>query len=183
MADIDEEVRDESQDTSEQPDHVEDDASHEEEFDLDRAKSKISKANKEAAGLRRRLRELEPLAAKAKELEDRDKTEAQRATEAGEQARREAAEARAEAIRLRVAMRYGLAEEDLDLLGVGDEDQIDARAKRLAERFNAKDDRTAPEPRRRPQERLRAGAVPGVDPKELDGLSPMELLRLSHQQQ
>ncbi|GAA3957891.1 hypothetical protein GCM10023085_45490 [Actinomadura viridis] len=41
-------------------------------------KAKIHKANQEAANLRKRLKDLEPLAAKAKELEDAQKTEAER---------------------------------------------------------------------------------------------------------
>jgi hypothetical protein len=52
--------------------------STEEPFNEVRAKAKIHKANTEAANLRRRLKELEPLAAKAKELEDAQKTEAER---------------------------------------------------------------------------------------------------------
>lgn len=41
-------------------------------------KAKIHKANQEAANLRKRLKDLEPLAAKAQELEDAQKTEAER---------------------------------------------------------------------------------------------------------
>jgi hypothetical protein len=47
-------------------------------FDAKRAQEKIRKANSEAAGLRKRLKELEPLAAKAKKLEDAQKTETER---------------------------------------------------------------------------------------------------------
>lgn len=50
----------------------------EEPFDAARAQAKIRKANQEAANLRKRLKELEPLAAKAKEIEDAQKTEAER---------------------------------------------------------------------------------------------------------
>lgn len=49
-----------------------------EEFDAARAQAKIRKANQEAANLRKRLKDLEPLARKAKELEDAQKTEAER---------------------------------------------------------------------------------------------------------
>jgi hypothetical protein len=48
------------------------------EFDRKRAEAKIRKANNEAAGLRKRLKELEPLARKAKEAEDAQKTEVER---------------------------------------------------------------------------------------------------------
>ncbi|MER7908301.1 hypothetical protein [Streptomyces sp. NPDC096068] len=50
-------------------------------FDLERAQEKIRKANSENKNLRERLKELEPLAAKARELEDAQKSEAERLTE------------------------------------------------------------------------------------------------------
>jgi membrane protein involved in colicin uptake len=53
----------------------------EEEFDRARAEAKIKKANSEAENLRKRLKELQPLAAKAKQLEDAQKSEQERLTE------------------------------------------------------------------------------------------------------
>jgi len=53
----------------------------EEPFDRERAEAKIKKANSEAENLRKRLKELQPLAAKAKELEDAQKSEQERLTE------------------------------------------------------------------------------------------------------
>lgn len=53
----------------------------EEPFDRARAEAKIRKANSEAKSLRDRLKLLEPLAAKAKELEDAQKTEAEQLTD------------------------------------------------------------------------------------------------------
>lgn len=47
-------------------------------FNEAQAKAKIHKANQEARRLRERLKALEPLAAKAKELEDAQKTDAER---------------------------------------------------------------------------------------------------------
>ncbi|MDH6224355.1 hypothetical protein [Streptomyces sp. MJP52] len=55
--------------------------SEEEPFDRARAEAKIRKANSEAKALRERLKALEPLAQKAKELEDAQKTEQERLTE------------------------------------------------------------------------------------------------------
>jgi hypothetical protein len=52
--------------------------SAEQPFNEAQYKAKIHKANQEAANLRKRLKDLEPLAAKAKELEDAQKTEAER---------------------------------------------------------------------------------------------------------
>ncbi|MFE0974290.1 hypothetical protein ACIGKG_04870 [Streptomyces rochei] len=53
----------------------------EEPFDRARAEAKIRKANSEAKSLRERLKELEPLAQKAKELEDAQKSEQERLAE------------------------------------------------------------------------------------------------------
>lgn len=54
------------------------DGAEEEPFDRARAEAKIRKANSEAKSLRERLKLLEPLATKAKELEDAQKTETER---------------------------------------------------------------------------------------------------------
>ncbi len=48
-------------------------------FDAERAQAKIKKANNEAANLRARLKELEPLAARAKEIEAASQSETERA--------------------------------------------------------------------------------------------------------
>ncbi|MFE0353588.1 hypothetical protein ACFW2I_08850 [Streptomyces nigra] len=55
--------------------------SEEEPFDRARADEKIRKANSEAKNLRERVKELEPLAQKARELEDAQKSEQERLTE------------------------------------------------------------------------------------------------------
>ncbi|MGW7688820.1 hypothetical protein ACWGMA_07990 [Streptomyces asiaticus] len=55
-------------------------------FDRRQAEAKIRKANQEAKNLRQRLKELEPLARKAKEFEDAQKTETERLTERLQQA-------------------------------------------------------------------------------------------------
>lgn len=137
----------------------------EEELDLDRAKAKIAKANQEAASLRRRLKEAEPMAQKAREAEEAAKDEKTKLTEAKEAAAQEAAEARSEAIRLRMAIKHGLTEDDLDLLGSGSEEEIEARALRVAELSKGQE----PENNDRvPRERLRPGAVPSAEPEETD---------------
>lgn len=130
-----------------------------EEFDKDRALATIKKQRESEDAAKKRAQELE---AKVREYEDRDKTEAQKNAEAKDVASKEAIEAKSEVSRLRMAMKYGLAEEDLDLLGTGDDEQIEARAKRLAEMtVSSKED-----PKGRPKERLKAGAVPGATANE-----------------
>lgn len=78
------------------------------------------------------------------ELEDAQKSEAQRLEERAAAAERERDEVRVELTRLRMATRYGIAEDDLDLLGSGSDEEIESRAKRLAERFAATPAATVP---------------------------------------
>lgn len=67
------------------------------------------------------------------QLEESQKTEAQKLADAVEQHRRDADKARADLVRMQVALRHRIPEDDLDLLGDGDEAQIEARAQRLAD--------------------------------------------------
>ena len=85
--------------------------------------------------LEQQIRALEPLAAKARELEESQKSEQQRLEDRAAAAERERDEVRVELTRLRMATRYGISEDDLDLLGVGTDEDIEARAKRLSERL------------------------------------------------
>jgi hypothetical protein len=77
-------------------------------FDPERAQAKIKKANQEAANLRARLKELEPLAAKAKELEEAGRSDLEKLTARAESAERERAELATRALRLEVAFEKGL---------------------------------------------------------------------------
>lgn len=102
----------------------------EEPFDRSRAEAKIRKANSEAKSLRDRLKLLEPLAAKAKELEDAQKSESERLTDQLT-AQRERAE---KAIRAAVASKVEALARDfadpedavgsLDLTAFVDEDGV-----------------------------------------------------------
>lgn len=69
------------------------------------------------------------------ELEEASKSEQQKLSEAAELARREAAETAAELAKLRAAVKHGLTDDDLDLLGTGTPEEIEARAERLAARL------------------------------------------------
>lgn len=109
----------------------------------------------------------ETFKSKVDEFENANKTELERLSESKQQAETAAAKARTEAIRLRMAIKYSLEEEDLDLLGAGTEEDIEARAKRLAERVSASPTaggRTTT----RPQESLRPGATPDGEPDPTD---------------
>ncbi len=97
-------------------------------FDAERAQAKIKKANSEAANLRARLKELEPLAAKAQELEAANKTEAERLAERAAAAEQQARQREQELARYKVAATTGVP---ADLLTGDDEDAISDHAARL----------------------------------------------------
>lgn len=73
-----EQVDEQPQETESAP---EAEVTEEEPFDRARAEAKIKKANSEAENLRKRLKELQPLAKRAQELEDAQKSEQQRLTD------------------------------------------------------------------------------------------------------
>ena len=95
-------------------------------------------------------------------LVEASKSEAQRQQEALEAANREAETARAEAIRYRVAATHGLSADHFDLLGSGTEQEISARAEKIAALLAAQaGPAPAAPPTRRPVEQMRPGATPG----------------------
>lgn len=112
-------------------------------------------------------------AARIKEYEDRDKTESQKLTEQLAALKAEAATARAEALRLRVAAELGLPGDLHEFLVGDDEEQIRARAQKLMAATAAATDprRPAPDPTQ--------GAKPGAG----DGqLTKADLARMTPQE-
>lgn len=91
---------------------------------LSRLNEKQAKANAEAA-------------VRLKELEDANKSDLERQAETLTTVERERDAAIAEAARLRAAVKHGLSDDDLDLLGTGTPDEIEARASKLAARLAA----------------------------------------------
>ena len=85
----------------------------------------LRKANQEAAAAR----------AKIKEFEDKDKSELDKAIEAAAAAVKAQAETELENQRLKAAVKFGLSEDDLALLGDGPADGFMARAEALAARL------------------------------------------------
>lgn len=140
-------------------------ATPDEPFDASRAKEKIAKANREAQQLRERLKALEPLAQKAQEMEDAQKSESERVAE-----KLTAAEQRAQAAEARLMLAEVAQEKGL----------TPAQAKRLVgttreELLADADDYLAslpvsPEPptSRTPVAALRPGALPNAAPPTLD---------------
>lgn len=156
-------------DAPEAPDQQQQPEQGDEPFDRERALEKIRKANSEAAALRRRLKELEPLAAKAKELEDANKTELEKLTERAAAAEHRAQEATLAALRLEVAL--DKAPEGMSLAQVrklakrlsgSTREELEADAEELFADF-APAGRAAP-PAKRPREALRGGADPEQEP-------------------
>lgn len=110
--------------------------------------------------LRGDVEELKPKAAKLQEYEDTDKTEAQKAADRAAAAEQRAADAEVKAARLTAAVKHGLTEEDLELLGTsGTPEEIEQRAEKLAARL-ATTASSAPSP---PASRRQGGG--GAAPK------------------
>lgn len=98
-------------------------------------------------------------------LEQASKTDAQRLAEETATAQREAQAARDEANRYKVALAHGIPVDDFDLLGTGTEEEITARAVKLAAKNAAQAAAAAvvppvTPPGTRPVETLRPGATP-----------------------
>lgn len=95
--------------------------------------SQLAAVRAELEAERARIAELTPLADKARELEEANKTELEKLQEARAQLEVDKASLAEENVRLRLAQVYGLAEEDLVLLGSGPAEQMEANAKRVQE--------------------------------------------------
>lgn len=119
--------------------------------DLRAMRTALRKANKEAADLRTRF----------KELEDRDKSETQRAADAAAAAEKRAEAAEARALRLEVATRKGLNAAQAKRL-VGDtEEELEADADEILEAFKPADDTPMPG---KPTADLKGGSDPTEEP-------------------
>jgi hypothetical protein len=114
-----------------------------------------------------RLKELEPLAKRAQELEDAQKTETQKLADANRSLEERAKTAELEACRMRVALRKGLTEGQMKRLFGTTEEELAADADELLEEFKGAQPETPPAGGR-PKERLRPGAVPDAEPEETD---------------
>ncbi|TMS00183.1 capsid assembly scaffolding protein Gp46 family protein [Nonomuraea basaltis] len=104
------------------------------------------------------------------EIEDAQKTEQQRLQEQATAAEQRATKLQAANARLLAAATYGIPADLIDLLGDGDEEQINERARLLAERLAA----AVPPPastapvNSRPVESLKPGAAPAASEPDPD---------------
>lgn len=134
---------------------------------LEEVEAELTKIRREAASYRTKLREAEPLVKKAQEAEEANKTEIQKANERAQAAEQREKDSQTGFARLELAVQYGIAPDDIDLIGSGTREEMDARAKRLAA-LHAAASKAAPPPTDRPVESLRPGATPEPDKKPDD---------------
>lgn len=116
-----------------------------------------------------RLKELEPIAARAQELEDAQKSNEEKLAEKVNAAEARARKAEIDLCRYRVALKKGLTETQARRLVGDDETAMETDADELLEAFGAKKDvdkTTDREPPAtgRPKEKLRPGAVSDAEP-------------------
>jgi dsDNA-specific endonuclease/ATPase MutS2 len=136
------------------------------------ARDAITKANKEAAGYRTKLAEVQPMADQFRQLEEASKSELQRIQEAQAAAEKRAEQAAAEAIRYKAAATHGIPADHFDLLGSGTEEEITARAEKISTLLaaQAQQQTPPPKPQSRPVEHMRPGATPGEADNEEDAI-------------
>lgn len=147
-------------------------------FDADTAKAKIRKANSEANNLRKRLKELEPLAARAQELEEAKKTDLEKANERVSGLESRATTAELAAMRLEVALDKapdGMPVAKIRALAKrltgSSQEELEEDAAELFAQFaptNGDNGAATGQPGGRPREKLRGVPLPGSDKVQLD---------------
>ena len=137
---------------------------------IEELEAELAKTRREAANYRTKLREAEPLVKKAQAADEANKTEIQKANERAQAAEQRELATQTGYTRLELAVQYSIPPDDIDLIGSGTREEMDARAKRLAA-LNAAASKAAPPPTDRPVEGLRPGATP-EPPKPADDSYP-----------
>jgi len=99
----------------------------------EKAKAALAKVRREAANLRQRLKELEPKAAKLKEIEDKDKTESQKLADQLAEANKKIATFQLREVQLEAASAAGLPANMAQFITATDPTEAKAQAKMLAE--------------------------------------------------
>lgn len=157
------------EDDDQPDDEPDDEAPSGKTWDPDRAREQLRKKNSEARNLRARLKELEPLAQKAKELEDAGKSETEKLTERVTAAEKAAADSTDEVLRLRVALRKSLTLTQAKRLVGSTEEELEADAEELLASFGG-DGKSERKPKisGKPKEHLRGGGDPDEEPDETD---------------
>lgn len=129
------------------------------------ARDAITKANKEAATYRTKVKELEPLAAKAQELEEAGRSDLEKLTAERDQLRTELDRTGVELLRLQVALDKGLDHRLAPRLTGATREELEADAdSELWESFRSGGEET-PRPPGRPTESLKGGGAPTQEPE------------------
>ncbi len=105
------------------------------------ARKKLEKANREAANYRSKVRELEPLASRARELEDAGRSDTEKLTARAEMAERELQATRMQATRLEVAFEKGLTPAQAKRLVGSTREELEADADEVLRDFPVKSGR------------------------------------------
>lgn len=113
--------------------------------------------------------DLKTKASQYDEAQEAAKSEQQRAAEAAQRAQAERDEARAESLRYKAAATHGVDEDNFDLLGIGNEEEIAARAERVGGLLKL---RTENEQLRAEVEALRAGKPAPSTSRPVETLRP-----------
>lgn len=129
----------------------------------DWARAELEQARKEAAKYRTKAKELEPLAAKAQELEEAGKGEVQKLADRLAAAEKAGTESSIQAMRLEVALEKGLTKTQAKRLVGSTVEELQADADDLLASF--KSEPSEPPPPGKPREQLRGGGQPQEDPK------------------
>ncbi len=125
------------------------------------ARASLSKSNAEAAKYRTQVRELEPLAQKAKDADEASKTEVQHAADAKTAAEQRAEKAESELLRINVGLTKGLTAAQTKRLVGSTQEELETDADAFLTEVGDTPRRTSSLPRR-PGEAPPAGTAPGA---------------------
>lgn len=129
--------------------------------DPDTARSEIERLRREAASYRTEVRKLEPLALAAREAEEANKTELERATGKLAEVESTAAEARLRADRYEVAMANGLTLDQAGRLRGTTKEELEADVEQLRKDLGLETEAATPPPGQRVP--LGQGGAPGSE--------------------
>lgn len=150
-----------------------------EEFDAERARAKINKANAEAKSLRERLKAAEEKAARLDEIENAGRSDVEKLTAQVAEYERKAQEAERRALVAEVAHEKGLTAAQAKRLVGNSLEELQADADELLTSFQPQEGDTggAPPPEGKPTPHLRGGGDPSIEEvpdvkSVLDSISP-----------
>jgi hypothetical protein len=159
---IEQEVTPEPVEAAEVPEETSEEADPKDDELPDWAKDKIRKANNEAKNLRQRLKEQEPLVTAAQEAERAKMSELDR-----ERAEKEDLKAQlSQRDTALLVERYRIPDEYLEFIGEGTFEEKEARAAKVGQMVQPKNDTTERPPSERPVSSLKPGASPSTPPVE-----------------